>query len=131
MDAKEEIISWLRDAYAMERSQEMALEEMSMSGRHSSECRTSAAMHLTETRQHAQLVESLLRSLGSDTSTFKTSVGMIAETMKGLGTAEIRMHRNDSRYPLCAEERIPVEEMRARADMCELSELCELSLLLH
>ena len=44
-------------------------------------------MHLTETRQHAQLVESLLRSLGSDTSTFKTSVGMIAETMKGLGTA--------------------------------------------
>ena len=87
MDAKQEIISWLRDAYAMERSQEMALEEMSKSDRHSSECRTAAAMHLTETRQHAQLVESMLRSLGSDTSTFKTSVGMIAETMKGLGTA--------------------------------------------
>ena len=87
MDAKEEIISWLRDAYAMERSQETALEEISKSDRHSSECRTNAAMHLTETRQHATLVESLLRSLGSDTSTFKTSLGMIAETMKGLGMA--------------------------------------------
>jgi ferritin-like metal-binding protein YciE len=83
---KDEIIDWLRDAYAMERSQEGALEKIHGNSDESIACRTSAAMHLTETRQHARIVESLLRSLGADISSFKTGLGVMAEKVKGMTT---------------------------------------------
>lgn len=82
----DEIIDWLRDAYALERSQETALEKIHNNSDESIECRTAAAMHLTETRQHARIVESLLRSLGDDVSSFKTGLGVMTEKIKGLGT---------------------------------------------
>lgn len=84
MNIKDEIIEWLQDAYAMERSQEAALERIHGNGDESIACRTSAAMHLTETRQHARIVESLIRSMGADVSSFKTGLGMMAEKIKGL-----------------------------------------------
>ncbi|MGH7978294.1 MAG: DUF892 family protein, partial [Limisphaerales bacterium] len=82
----EEIVEWLRDAYAMERSQETALEKLQANGDETIARRTSAAMHLTETRQHARIVESLLRSLGADASSFKTGLGIMAEKITGLAT---------------------------------------------
>lgn len=85
MNARDEITEWLRDAYAMERSLELTLKKISESDATSVECRTAAATHLAETRQHAQIVESLLRSLASDTSSFKTGFGVMAETMKSFG----------------------------------------------
>src|SRR5581483_11654303 len=45
-----------------------------------------ATRHLDETRQHARTVELLLASLGADTSTLKTGMGMVTETLKGLAT---------------------------------------------
>jgi ferritin-like metal-binding protein YciE len=87
MNARDEVIDWLRDAYAMERGLEVTLKKISESEAHPAECRSACAMHLEETRQHAQTVEWLLKSLGTDTSTVKTGVGMMTETMKGLGTA--------------------------------------------
>jgi ferritin-like metal-binding protein YciE len=86
MNIKHEITDWLRDAYAMERGQECALEKICANSDESFQCRTAAAMHLTETRQHARIVESLLRSLGEDASSFKTGLGVMAENIKGLGT---------------------------------------------
>jgi ferritin-like metal-binding protein YciE len=85
MNAHDEIIEWLEDAYAMERSMELSLEKMSKNGSLSSECRIAASIHLTETKQHALMVESLLRSLGADTSSFKTGLGIMTETMKDFG----------------------------------------------
>lgn len=87
MDPKHEVIEWLRDAYAMERSREIFLEEMAKNDRYTIPCRTAAAMHLTETHQHAQSVESMLRSVGSDVSSFKTGLGLTAEAMKAPGAA--------------------------------------------
>lgn len=87
MNAKDEIIDWLRDAYAMERGLELTLKRISESDKHPEECRRAAGMHLAETRHHAQVVEALLKSLGSDTSAVKTSIGLTMETMKGLSTA--------------------------------------------
>lgn len=86
MNVRDEIIGWLRDAYAMERGAEFALEKMSVNGE-SIGCRTAAALHLTETRQHSRDVESMLRSLGADISSFEAGFGMMADRMKGLGTA--------------------------------------------
>lgn len=87
INIKDEITDWLRDAYAMERSQEGALEKLRSNSNESVECRTAAAMHLTETRQHAMIVESLLRSLEQDPSSFKTGLGIMAEKVKELGTS--------------------------------------------
>lgn len=86
MNINDEITDWLRDAYAMERGQEVALERICNNSEESIECRTAAAMHLTETRQHSRIVESLLRSLGADISSFKTGLGVMAETIRGIET---------------------------------------------
>jgi ferritin-like metal-binding protein YciE len=87
MDAREEVVDWLRDAYAMERGLEITLKKISQSEKQPGACRTAATIHLEETRQHAATVASLLRSLGSDTSTIRTGVGLATELVKGLGTA--------------------------------------------
>jgi len=87
MNAKDEIIDWLRDAYAMERGLELTLKRISESDKHSEECRRAAGLHLAETEHHAQTVEALLKSLGADTSAVKTSIGLTMETVKGLSTA--------------------------------------------
>jgi len=85
MNAKEEVIDWLRDAYAMERGLEVALEKIAESPKHEPDVRTAASRHLDETREHAQTVGALLRSLGADTSTVKAGLGIMTETVKGLG----------------------------------------------
>lgn len=87
MNTKDEVIAWLRDAYAMERGMEVTLRKMADSDSHTPECREAAAQHLEETRQHAQTVEALLHSLGSDTSSVKTGLGIMTETVKGFGTS--------------------------------------------
>jgi ferritin-like metal-binding protein YciE len=92
MTAKKEIIDWLRDAYAMERGLEVTLKRISESDDHSALIRSGAARHLEETRAHAAVVESLLKSLGSDVSNVKAGLGMAAETVKGVGT---RMARDE------------------------------------
>jgi ferritin-like metal-binding protein YciE len=86
MSIKDEISDWLRDAYAMEQSQEAALEKIHGNSDEPMACRTAAAMHLTETRQHARIVESLLRSLGEDISSFKAGLGVMAEKIKGISS---------------------------------------------
>jgi ferritin-like metal-binding protein YciE len=85
MNTHHEIIEWLEDAYAMERNMELTLEAMSNNGSLSSEFRIAASMHLTETKQHALMVESLLRSLGVDVSSLTASPGIMTETMKNFG----------------------------------------------
>lgn len=87
MNARDEVVDWLRDAYAMERGLEVTLKKISESESHPVEIRHSAAMHLDETQRHAEMVASLLKSLGTDTSTVKTGIGLMTETMKGIGTA--------------------------------------------
>src|SRR3954466_7180079 len=86
MNAKDEVVAWLRDAYAMERSLEVPLKKMSESNQQSEQIRTAAARHLEETRQHARTMDLLLKSLGADTSIVKTGIGMTTEMLKGLGT---------------------------------------------
>jgi hypothetical protein len=44
---------------------------------------------------------------------------------------KLRRRTDWRQLPSCAEEVCAGQKMKGRAEMCELSELCELSLLLH
>ena len=93
MDTREELIDWLRDAYAMERGQEMALKKQTQNDDLEPALRQQMAMHLAETRSHAVAIEGCLRLLGSDTSFFKTAVGAGMAAVQGLSTAFARDER--------------------------------------
>jgi ferritin-like metal-binding protein YciE len=92
-EIRDEIIDWLRDAYAMERGLESALEKQAKSDELSAGVRDMAATHLEETRRHAEAVRALLQSMGTDTSSLKTGFGVIAESTKGLASVFARDER--------------------------------------
>jgi ferritin-like metal-binding protein YciE len=92
-DMREEIIDWLRDAYSMERGLEGALDKQANNDDLSNEVRQRAAMHLEETRRHAEQIKNVLQSLGSDTSSLKTGIGMLAQSAKGVTSAFARDER--------------------------------------
>lgn len=85
-----EVLSWLRDAYAMERGLEVSLKAVSDSNRHPIEYRNACATHLAQTKRHAQTIELLLKTHGSAVSTVKTGISVLTEAMKGFGTAMSR-----------------------------------------
>jgi ferritin-like metal-binding protein YciE len=83
---KDELIDWLRDAYAMEKAMEVALEKQIKNEKASPALREQATVHLAETQGHADAVEACLKKIGADTSTLKTTLAQGMEIMKGLGT---------------------------------------------
>lgn len=83
---REEIIDWLKDAYAMERGLESALKKQADNEDLSQDVRDRADSHLQETRRHADLVRSALQSLDSETSALKTGLGSAAQAFKGIGS---------------------------------------------
>lgn len=93
MNIQEEIIDWLRDAYAMERGMEGSLQKQANNDELSFQVRQRAAMHLEETRRHAEEVKRALELLGTDTSSLKTGVGMMTEMAKGMATKFARDER--------------------------------------
>jgi ferritin-like metal-binding protein YciE len=93
MNTRDELIDWLRDAYAMERGLEVTLRKQSESEELTPAARERAGLHLDETRQHAEAVKTCLEQLGADSSTLKTSFAKVTESVKGLGTAFARDER--------------------------------------
>jgi ferritin-like metal-binding protein YciE len=89
----EEIIDWLKDAYAMERSMETSLQKHTKNDDLSPEVRSRASQHLEETRRHAEQIRTALEGLGADVSALKTSIGIMTEGTKGLLTAFARDER--------------------------------------
>ena len=93
MSTRDEVIDWLRDAYAMERGLEITLNKQAESEDLSPLLRSQAGVHLAETKQHAEAVKACLEKLGSDVSTIKTGVAQLMEMGKGLGTVFARDER--------------------------------------
>ncbi|MDB6059210.1 MAG: hypothetical protein JWO95_3054 [Verrucomicrobiales bacterium] len=83
---REEIVDWLKDAYAMERGLEAALLKQSKEESLSAHVRERASIHLEETKRHAEEVRSCLQQLGTDTSALKTGMGAIGQSAKGMMT---------------------------------------------
>jgi ferritin-like metal-binding protein YciE len=89
-NAREEIIDWLRDAYAMERGMEQSLKKQADNEELDPQIREQARKHLAETNRHAEEVSAALKYLDADTSTLKTGMGMMTEVTKGLASAFAR-----------------------------------------
>lgn len=87
MNTKDELIEWLRDAYAMEKAMEIALKKQMDSDDTLQPLRDLFEVHYTETQNHASAVEGCLKSLGSNTSTLKTTFAEAIETMKSIGAS--------------------------------------------
>lgn len=84
--AHDRIISWLKDAHAMERSLETVLEKQAKHADSDPAMRERLTRHADETRRHAQLVEDALDRLGASTSTMKDMSGGIQARMHGMMT---------------------------------------------
>jgi ferritin-like metal-binding protein YciE len=93
MDKRAEIIDWLNDAYAMERALEITLEKQAKSGEVHRAIRERAAIHLDETRAHAERVQRCLEILGSTPSTVKSTASQVLETGKKYMTMFARDER--------------------------------------
>lgn len=128
---REEIIDWLRDAYAMERGLESALEKQSKNEDLSRELRDRAAEHLEETRRHAEEVKSALQSLGADTSALKTGIGVVAQATKGLGTKFARDERIKDLLDAYAMEHFEIASYTALATAAERAGLAEVAAVCH
>jgi ferritin-like metal-binding protein YciE len=90
MKTRDELIDWLRDAYAMERGLEITLEKQSKKEDLPPEVSAGAARHLGETRRHAEEIKRCLEGLGTDTSTLKTGMAQGMEVVKGAASMMAR-----------------------------------------
>ncbi len=130
MKTKDELIEWLRDAYAMEKAMELSLKKQSDSQGVSMLMREQAALHLAETQRHAEAVEACLKKLGSEVSTLKTAMAKGMEIMKGASTAFAGDHRVKDLLAMCAAEHFEIAcymALRAgaqRAGLFDVVDLC-------
>lgn len=81
-----QLIAWLNDAYAMERSLAKVLENHAKDAEDYPEIRERDEQHLAETRRHAEKVEQCLSLLGEKPSTVKGLMGSAMGTVQGAAT---------------------------------------------
>lgn len=90
---RDELIDWLNDAYAMERSLEVTLRKQAENEDAHRALRERARIHLDETAEHANRLTRALEMLGSTPSTLKSAASQMVETAKGFTTKFSRDER--------------------------------------
>ena len=90
---RDEVIDWLNDAYAMERSIEITLRKQAENEDAHRALRDRARIHLDETAEHANRVSRCLEMLGAEPSALKTVAGQVMEIGKALTTKFARDER--------------------------------------
>lgn len=86
-DSRETLISWLNDAYAMEKGLVQVLENHADDVKdHNPEAYRKIVEHLEKTKLHADRVEQCVARLGGDTSTFKSAMGQVSGFFQGRST---------------------------------------------
>jgi ferritin-like metal-binding protein YciE len=81
---RDNLIAWLRDAYAMEGQAVELLERQIERLEHYPEIRTKLQEHLTETKGQRAALEQAFNLLGSDPSALKASVMKVAANVQGM-----------------------------------------------
>lgn len=81
---RENLISWLRDAHAMEVQAQSFLETQIDRLQNYPEALPRLRSHVEETKQHRELVERCLTGLGEDASTFKDATMRAAANIQGM-----------------------------------------------
>lgn len=87
MENHPQIVTWLRDAHAMELSVENTLQRHIQDAKDQPEVRARLEQHLAETRRHARRVAECLESLGASVSTTKDVAAGVIGLMQGVSTA--------------------------------------------
>jgi ferritin-like metal-binding protein YciE len=81
------LLSWLRDAHAMEKSAESILEKQADRFGDYPKVQRKVKEHLEQTRSQAKRLEGCIKRLDGDTSTVKEMVGKFSGAMKAFGAA--------------------------------------------
>lgn len=84
--ARDHLIDWLRDAYAMEIQAEKMMQNMHGRLRQYPALATRLEQHIAETKSQAEQVKQCLHQLGADTSALKTGLAALtgfAQAMSG------------------------------------------------
>lgn len=87
---KEQLITWLRDAHAMERNTETVLAQHLQEARDYPDLAAQLELHLRQTREHSRNVEDCLTNLGATASLVKDSAAGMMGMMQGLSTGVFR-----------------------------------------
>ena len=87
MDPNEQLITWLRDAHAMEHSRAGVLERHAHAARELPATREQFERHLHQAREHATRIEECLSQLGATPSAVKALAGDFMGAMQGMSTA--------------------------------------------
>ena len=90
MTSRDQLVSWLNDAYSMERSLLMVLENHAKDARDFPEIQTRDEEHHAETRQHADHLERCLAILGEKPSKTKGAFGSLLGRIQGAATGAFR-----------------------------------------
>jgi ferritin-like metal-binding protein YciE len=95
-DPKETLLSWLNDAYAMEKNLTQVLENHANDVKDHPDAYRKITEHLEKTKLHADRVEQCIARLGGSTSSFKSVVGTVSGFIHGrtTGVAPDEMVKN-------------------------------------
>lgn len=84
-DARTNLISWLRDAHAMEEQAETMLKAQFERIEHYPQLKARIGDHLEETRGQAAALRACLERLGESSSSLKDAAGKLAALAQGMG----------------------------------------------
>ena len=82
---KENLLDWLKNAYAMENAQVTVLEKHAKDAEDYTEVHDKIAEHAEQTKQHAETVRRCVQELGDDVSKVKSTMGQAGATFQNLG----------------------------------------------
>lgn len=90
MEHKQQIITWLKDAHALEQGLESILQTHIAEAQSAPEMQERLRQHLGETREHRARVAATLTALGESPSRLKTMAGGLMGMVEGMSTAMFR-----------------------------------------
>ena len=87
MDQKDLFVSWLNDAYSMEKSITQVLENHVKDAKDHPQLQAKLQEHLDKTQHHAEIVEGCLQALGKRPSAVKSTMAAMMGRAQGMSTA--------------------------------------------
>ncbi len=84
---KDQLLTWLNDAHAMETSIGQVLENHASDAKDHPKLQARIQQHLAETKIHADLVEGLIKDLGGSVSSAKSGMSSVMGRVQGASTA--------------------------------------------
>ncbi|MFC7878760.1 ferritin-like domain-containing protein [Isoptericola sp. NPDC057391] len=119
MDAREKVIAWLNDAYAMEQALEETLVRHAKDAEDDPEVRSRIEQHVQETRRQAQTVEGCIEALGGSVSGAKSAFGSMFGAMQGMANRPMGDTMLKNALADYAAEHFEIACYRALIDACQ------------